>query len=143
MKKIVLWTALVAAAGFPLAACGGGSEANEGIRTIEIEALDSLAFDPASVEVEAGETLRFVVSNPGDNVHEFVLGDESVQMEHEEQADMGMDHGSIESEYPSAELSPGATETLEVTFDAPGTILYGCHEPGHYEGGMRGTVEVT
>lgn len=135
---------LAVVAGVTLAACSGGSDAasGSGTRTIEVETLDSLRFDPMQIQVEAGETVRFVISNPGSTEHEFVLGSEDVQIEHQGQMDIGMEHGSIENELPSVTLAPGDTETFEVTFDEAGTILYGCRVSGHYDGGMVGTVEV-
>lgn len=53
---------------------------------------------------------------------------------------MGMDLGSSESDLPALTLAPGETETVEVTFDDPGTLLYGCHELDHYDQGMVGTI---
>lgn len=122
-----------------LSACGGG-----GPRTIEIAALDELAFDPAEVAVDPGETVRFVVTNEGEAVHEFVLGVEHVQMAHEEASEMGEEHGGmeVEDQLAALELPPGETREVEVTFEEAGEILYGCHEPGHYAGGMVGTVTV-
>jgi uncharacterized cupredoxin-like copper-binding protein len=122
-----------------LVACGGG-----GGERIEIEALDELAWDPASVTVQAGETVTFVVTNEGQAQHEFVLGPEHVQEAHEQAAAGGMEHGEAGGEEAMAvlELAPGETKEATVTFDEPGEILYGCHEPGHYDGGMVGTVTV-
>lgn len=37
----------------------------------------------------------------------------------------------------------GTTKQLTWTFTTAGTTLYGCHEPGHYASGMKGTVTVT
>jgi uncharacterized cupredoxin-like copper-binding protein len=120
---------------------GGGG----GDRVIRVEALDSLAFEPDSVSVEAGESVRFVVTNTGTVEHEFVLGPESVQMAHEEASGMGKEHGAIrlEGQLAALELAPGETEETVVTFEEEGEMLYGCHEPGHYDGGMVGTVTVT
>jgi uncharacterized cupredoxin-like copper-binding protein len=92
-----------------LAACGGGDEGagdghssgmhggngsmmdfgapanpDDADRMIEIDALDALEFDPDSVEVESGDVVTFVVTNVGSDDHEFVLGDEAFQTEHEE-----------------------------------------------------------
>jgi uncharacterized cupredoxin-like copper-binding protein len=39
-------------------------------------------------------------------------------------------------------LEPGETGTLDYTFQEPGTILIGCHEPGHWAGGMRAEINV-
>lgn len=130
-------------------ACAGNGEAGDGgagdggPRTIEITALDELAFEPSEVRVEVGETVRFVVTNPGQLPHEFVLGDEDVQEAHEMAATEGMDHGGAMVEAMAAlTLDPGATEEVTVTFDEPGEVLYGCHVPGHYDAGMVGKVIV-
>jgi uncharacterized cupredoxin-like copper-binding protein len=129
-----------------LTACGDSepasppSPAPSGARTIEIEAQDALRFDPPEVTVSAGETIYFIVSNPGAADHEFILGDEDVQAAH---ADAGEHdgHGSDDA-LASLDLPPGATETATVTFDEPGSILFGCHIDGHYSAGMVGTVTV-
>jgi uncharacterized cupredoxin-like copper-binding protein len=127
--------AVVALAGL-LVACGGG-------RAIEIEALDELAWDPASVTVQAGEPVTFTVTNDGELQHEFVLGTEHVQEAHEMAATEGMEHGEAgEEALAVVELSPGETEEVTVTLEEPGEVLYGCHEPGHYDGGMIGAVTV-
>lgn len=138
MVAVVLLTLAVAA-------CGSGGDGEEGAeggaRTIEVTALDELRFDPASVEVSAGETVRFVVTNDGSTVHDFYVGTEEEQMAHE--AEMGgMDHDADPTE-DAMTLDAGETDELTVTFDEPGTLLYGCHQPGHYDGGMVGTITVT
>lgn len=146
-RSMLLPASVLAAALLLLTACGGGDAAGGGgdgeVRTIEIRALDELAFEPSEVKVEVGETVRFVVTNAGQLPHEFVLGDEDVQEAHEMAAGVGMEHGDATVEAMAAlTLEPGATSDVTVTFDEPGEILYGCHVPGHYEGGMVGKVIV-
>ncbi len=141
-KRIPL--AAGAALALLLAACGGGAETQAGPtgpRVIEIVALDELRFEPERVTVQAGETVRFVVTNEGEAVHDFFVGTEEEQAEHErEMAEMGgMGHGDEEA----LTLDPGETGELTVTFEEPGEVLYGCHQPGHYAGGMVGTITVT
>lgn len=108
-------------------------------RTIEISALDSLEFDSDSVDVKSGETVTFAVTNEGENVHEFVLGDESYQEDHAAEMSAGEDMGMGPNEI---EIEPGETKSLTWSFTEADTVLYGCHEPGHYQGGMAGTVDV-
>jgi uncharacterized cupredoxin-like copper-binding protein len=121
-----------------LAACGG-----DGVRTIEIRALDDLKFDPSEVRVEVGERVRFVVTNDGQIPHEFIVGDEQVQEAHEMAAEEGMEHGAAMEAMAVLELEePDESEEVTLTFDEPGEILYGCHEPGHYAAGMVGTITV-
>jgi uncharacterized cupredoxin-like copper-binding protein len=135
-----------------LAACSSGSTSANGpmedssgtVTTVRITALDSLKFDPAQVTVKAGEPITFVVTNTGATMHEFVLGDEAVQMSHEEQMGSGASMSpGMDMDMRALILAAGATEEATVTFDQPGTVLYGCHQPDHYKGGMVGTITVT
>jgi uncharacterized cupredoxin-like copper-binding protein len=109
-------------------------------RTIEVTAFDSFKFKPVEINVKQGETITFAVSNIGVTVHEFTLGDEDFQSAHEEEmsAEQGMD---MDTE-TSISIDPGETERLTWSFTEAGDVLYGCHEPGHYEAGMVGTIDV-
>jgi uncharacterized cupredoxin-like copper-binding protein len=104
---------------------------------------DTLRIEPAAMTVPAGAPITFVVTNTGAIDHEFTVGDEEVQDEHEqEMIDMGgtpMNH-DLEN---SITVAPGETKELVYTFDAPGTSLAGCHVPGHYPAGMKATINVT
>jgi uncharacterized cupredoxin-like copper-binding protein len=100
-----------------------------------------MRFSPSEIEVRAGETVAFVVTNTGEAVHEFVIGDEHVQEEHE--AGMAEDGDHAEEGPPNAvTVAPGATETLVYRFGEPGELLIGCHVPGHYAAGMVGTITI-
>lgn len=108
-------------------------------RTIEIDMLDTLSFEPDSVDVQVGETITFVLTNTGEIEHDFVIGDEEYQQEHADEA-AGMEHGDLPN---GIDASPGETVEFTWTFTEEGELLYGCHEPGHYLGGMVGTINVT
>jgi len=123
-------------------ALGGQAEADETTRSIAVKTLDSMAFEPSSVDVSAGETVTFVVTNPGQAIHEFTVGDAAMQQEHAEvMAHMpaGVAHGLPNS----VTLRPGETKQLTWRFGRSGTLEYACHEPGHYGAGMRGRITVT
>lgn len=109
--------------------------------TIRVTASDSLRFDPPTLEVNKGDTVTFVVENAGADEHEFVLGDAQYHEEHAQE--MGAGHGHMTASDNAIELDPGETEKLTWTFTEPGWVLFGCHEDGHYEGGMVGTIDVT
>jgi uncharacterized cupredoxin-like copper-binding protein len=109
-------------------------------RTIDVQLLDSLAFDPANLEVQPGQTIRFRATNAGAVDHEFVLGDEATQKEHESAMESG---GSMQMDEANLlTLMPGETRSIVWRFTEPGTVLYGCHAPGHYAAGMVGTIMV-
>jgi uncharacterized cupredoxin-like copper-binding protein len=134
--------AVVLAVGLVAGACAGPvspSPSPAGPRTIEVAMTDDLRFEPSSITVSAGETVRFVVHNAGQAVHEFYIGDEEAQLEHEEEMRMG---GMAHDDPEGVTVPPGETETLEYTFGDAGQLFIGCHEPGHYAGGMVGTITV-
>jgi uncharacterized cupredoxin-like copper-binding protein len=144
---VILATGLAA---LVLVACSGSEETagriDGGERVIQIQAFDSLAFEPDAVSVEPGETVRFVVSNRGAALHEFILAPPQVQMAHGEHATPTghEEHGETKGEIHLAalEVEPGATEEAVVTFEEEGEVIFACHQPGHYAGGMFGTVRV-
>ena len=131
-----------------VAACGGDDGGEDAARTIEVDMVD-IAFEPSSIDVEAGETVRFVFSNEGEAVHEGFVGDEQAQEEHDAERSgdedelegmEGMEHGGDDE---AVVVDPGDTGELTYTFDEPGLLQIGCHQPGHYEAGMVIDVNVT
>lgn len=125
-----------AAAAFAFGAPGDPAAAT---RTIEVVAKDPYRFDPRGVEVDAGETVTFVVTNEGRQEHEFVLGDRQYQEAHGDD----MAAGEMHHEGNAVTVAPGATEELTWTFPSEGEVLYGCHVAGHYDGGMVGAIRVS
>ena len=122
---------------------GEPADASEADRTIEVTVDNELAFDPDEFEVAAGEVVTFQISNTGDIEHEFVLGDEQAQQQMAEE--MGAGDGHAHSGEMSNAVTIHGGETAELTWRFPDeatTVLVGCHVPGHYEAGMRGTVTV-
>jgi uncharacterized cupredoxin-like copper-binding protein len=122
---------LVAAVAAATGAWSGG-----GIRTVELTVRHS-RFDPASIEADPGETIRFVVRNLDPIDHELIVGPMPVQIRHE--VGRGHHHGAIPGEIS---VPAGATRTTTYTFHDPGSIPFGCHLPGHWDYGMRGSVRV-
>jgi uncharacterized cupredoxin-like copper-binding protein len=142
MKRILFLPLVVAFV--LLAACGSddgstGTGAGQGAdRTIDVEMRD-IAYSPASIDVHVGETVRFNFKNTGQVTHDAFIGDATAQEAHEKQMHEGHDHGGD----PNAlSVQPGKSASLTHTFDKAGQVLIGCHEPGHYVGGMKMTVNV-
>lgn len=143
-----LTTLLILGLALLLAACASGENAAESeapsdgsVRTVAVTLSDDMAIDIAESNFAVGETVRFEVTNEGTIQHEFYLGDEEAQDHHaDEMAEMdGMSHDDPNG----VSVAPGATETIEHTFEAAGELLAGCHEPGHYEAGMVATMSVS
>ena len=126
-----------------LAACtSSGSGASTGaVRTIAVTMTDALRFEPDEIAVAMGETVRFEITNEGQAVHEFLIGSEADQARFEEA--MAEEGGGHETS-AGVSVDPGHTATFEYTFSERGSdVLAGCHEPGHYDGGMVATIVVT
>ncbi|HVR32767.1 MAG TPA: plastocyanin/azurin family copper-binding protein [Acidimicrobiia bacterium] len=120
---------------------GEPADAASADRVIEITASDDFRFDPASIEVSAGETATFRVTNIGAIPHDFTLGDESTQQAHAEEMEemAGM---SMPDEPNAMVVAPGETRELTWHFTKAGDLLIGCHETGHYAAGMIAQVTV-
>ena len=124
---------LVAAVGLVvLAGCSPGG----GERTVTVDVHHS-RFSIEQLNVRPGETVRLVLRNSDPIPHELIVGDQSVQDVHE--AGSEARHGDRPGE---VSVGPGATAVTTYRFDRPGRLLFGCHLPGHWAYGMRGTIHV-
>ena len=100
---------------------------------------DAMRFEPAALTVKRGEPITFVVTNAGVVVHEFFVGTEAEQVDHAAEmamTEMSHDHGN------GISVDAGETRSLTMTFPEAGAQLVGCHEIGHYDAGMSGTLTV-
>lgn len=112
----------------------------EASRTIMVDMADTMRFTPSRMQVKRGDTVRFVVRNTGKVMHEMVIGTEAELRSH---AEMMKKHPGMEHDAPyMAHVAPGGREEITWTFDKPGTFMYGCLIPGHWEAGMKGSIEV-
>ena len=109
-------------------------------RTVKIDMSDKLRFTPASLGINQGETVKFVVKNSGKTMHEMVLG---TMRELKEHAEMMKKHPTMEHDEPyMAHVAPGKTETMIWQFTKAGEFYFGCLVPGHFDAGMIGQVRV-
>jgi len=110
-------------------------------RMVEIVASDDFRFDPVNVTVMVGETVTFRIVNAGQLPHDFTLGDQMTQDEHE--AEMAeMDGMTMSDEVNAVTVAVEETKELTWQFTEPGTVLIGCHQTGHYAAGMKGEITV-
>lgn len=146
-------------------AFGEPAPAAKATRTVEV-ILQDISFSPKSLDVKAGETVRFVLVNKGQLLHEFSLGDAAMHASHQQEMlkmqqsgmftanamPMGsMDHGAMahgemggmqHNDPNSVLVEPGKTAELTWTFSTPGALEFACNIPGHYQAGMMGKLTV-
>ena len=112
-------------------------------RSIEVRMDDTMRFAPDTLQVQAGETIRFVVHNAGKVEHELVLGTDADIRAHAEDMKKGTDHSHSHAGATAISVAPGQTGELVVTFTQTGTLQMACQIPGHYDAGMKGQLKVT
>ena len=129
---------------------GGHHDDNEAIgkpgvaanarRTVKVDMTDNMRFSPGAIAVKQKETVRFVVTNSGKLKHELVLGTEKELKEHYEamKKNPGMEHADPNM----VTLAPGKTGEVIWQFTKAGKVDFACLQPGHYDGGMKGAVNV-
>lgn len=130
-----------AAAGFSFGEPGKATEVD---RTIRIT-MKTMSFEPASLTVRSGETIRFVVSNKSEIDHDFTIGDAETQKAHRaEMAEAMREAGRMaHGEDPNAMLvKAGQRRELIWKFTRAGRFEFACNVPGHYEAGMKGVIVV-
>ncbi|HKX43220.1 MAG TPA: cupredoxin family protein [Burkholderiaceae bacterium] len=109
-------------------------------RTIKVEMTDTMRFTPERIAVKRGETVRFVVHNGGQLLHEMVLGTKEAIAEHAELMKKfpEMEHADANI----AHVRPSATGEIVWQFTKAGEFRFACLQPGHFEAGMVGSVTV-
>jgi uncharacterized cupredoxin-like copper-binding protein len=108
-----------------------------GTRTVVLTVHHS-RFSVSDLRVRPGEAVVFVVRNEDPIAHELIVGPMSVQLRHESGRERW--HPPVPGEV-SVRLFDTASTTY--TFGEPGTVLFGCHLPGHWAYGMQGRIVVS
>lgn len=119
---------------------GIAADRKPGLRTIRMSMNDAMRFNPATVQVTEGETVRLLVKNEGKLMHELVLGTRA-QLE---------EHAALMKKYPNMEhaepymahVAPGKVGEIVWTFNRPGDFEFACLMAGHFEAGMQGKIKV-
>ncbi|MGY2184993.1 plastocyanin [compost metagenome] len=179
LRKSVLLVTCVLALSSPVWASpaptydfGQPAPASKASRSVEV-VMGDMTFTPKAINIKAGETVRFVLVNKGQLLHEFNLGDAAMHVKHQQEMlqmqqsgmltptgvkemDHGsmadMDHGAMghdtksgmKHDDPNSVLvEPGKTAELTWTFSKATNLEFACNIPGHYQAGMVGKLTVS
>jgi uncharacterized cupredoxin-like copper-binding protein len=99
-------------------------------RVVRIAAGPDLRFYPDVVRVAAGETITFEVTTMGMTTHEFMVGPT---------ADVAADKAGTPE---VADIGMMQAKAVTYAFTGSGPFGFACHAPGHFEAGMKGTIEI-
>jgi len=132
-------------------------------RTIEVSMFDNY-YEPESLSIKEGETVRFIVRNKGALVHEFNIGTAEQHVAHQPEMLMMVEHGVLKvdridldaaramqasmghgmhEEPNSVLLEPGKSGEIVWTFPEHASLQFACNVPGHYDAGMQGDIKLS
>ena len=138
---------------------GKSSEVN---RTIEIKMYDNY-YEPREIKIKKGETIKFIVHNYGELVHEFNIATKEMHIKHQPEM-MKMveheillpnkidkkkmkemakkDHAMGHSHSNSVLLEPNEVGEIIWKFSTNANLEAACNVPGHYESGMVANLKI-
>lgn len=142
---------------------GKAGKASAATRTVTITMHDNF-YEPKGMTFKEGETVRFVIHNKGEFVHEFTIATAEMHKSHAPAMQMMVEHGVLEpdrinweaakqmqakmghgmhDEPNSALLEPGKSAEIVWTFPKHAALEFACNVPGHYESGMVGKIKLS
>ncbi|WP_082114050.1 cupredoxin domain-containing protein [Kiloniella litopenaei] len=146
-----------------LPSIGKQGKASQISRTVEVNLEDNY-FSPETISVTKNQTVRFVIKNSGEFVHEFNIGTAAMHAGHQKEMMMMTEHGILEvdkinrdkmmmmdmgdgetmshDDPNSVLLEPGETAEIIWQFPEAAELEFACNVPGHYESGMVGEIKV-
>ena len=158
MKKLILLFIFVAfnsnAASMKM--IGSKGDPNEVTRVIEVKMYDNY-YEPSLIKVKKGETVKIIVKNLGELVHEYNIATKEMHIKHQPEMMMMVENEILLSDRVDREkmkqmakknpsmshshsnsvlLSPGEKGELVWKFSNKAKIEAACNVPGHYEVGM-------
>ena len=129
-------------------------------RTIKIKMYDNY-YEPNVINVKKGETIKFIVQNLGEMVHEYNIATKEMHIKHQpemqklveheillvDKIDMvkmkemsKKDHSLSHSHSNSIMVEPKKTGEIIWKFSKDTVLEMACNIPGHYESGMVGKI---
>jgi uncharacterized cupredoxin-like copper-binding protein len=118
-------------------------------RSIEVTLLDSMKFTPNNIQVNAGETIRFILRNKGKLAHEMVLGNAQDIALHAKEMQAMAAGGNTNHQHQhggsgamAVSVPAGEVREWVIKFDQAIELEIACLVAGHYEAGMKGQLRV-
>ena len=166
IKKILLTVYFILFSNFVFAESmkmiGMKGKSNEVSRTINVKMYDNY-FEPKSIKVKSGETIKFVVENKGKLVHEYNIATKKMHLKHQPEMMMMMQMGILlptkldmkkmkEASKTNRAMSHSHSNSLLLEPNKKGEIIWkfstneelevACNVPGHYQAGMVSSVSI-
>ena len=163
MKKLIFFIILIPNILYAGSMLMIGMQGNEESvdRTIKVSMYDNY-YQPNKFEIKKGETIKFIVQNKGELVHEFNIATKKMHLKHQPEMLMMVENEIIladkidkkkmmemSKKNPSMAhkhsnsvlLSPGESAELIWKFSNSIALEAACNVPGHYEAGMVAKIK--
>ena len=139
---------------------GEKGDPNKIDRVVSIKMYDNY-YEPNIVKIKKGETIKFIVQNLGEMVHEYNIGTKEMHIKHQPEMQKLIDHEIItvdkidrikmkkmskmdhslgHSHANSIMLEPKTSGEIIWKFTKDINLEMACNIPGHYESGMFGSL---
>ena len=139
---------------------GEKGDPNDIDRIINIKMYDNY-YEPNIIKVKEGETVKFIVQNLGEMVHEYNIATKEMHIKHQPEMQKLVEHGILlvdkidmkkmkkmskndhslsHSHANSVMVEPKKTAEIIWKFSKNLSLEIACNIPGHYETGMVGKI---
>ena len=139
---------------------GEKGDPNKIDRIVNIKMYDNY-YEPNLIKIKKGETIKFIVENLGEMVHEYNIGTKEMHIKHQPEMQKlvdheillidkidrvkmkkmsKMDHSLGHSHSNSVMLEPKTSGEIIWRFSKNINLEIACNIPGHYESGMVGNI---
>ena len=139
---------------------GEKGDPNKFDRIINVKMYDNY-YEPNKIMIKKGETIKFVIENLGEMVHEYNIGTKKMHIEHQPEMQKLVDHEILlidkidkikmkkmskhdhslsHSHSNSVMLEPKEIGEITWKFSKDISLEIACNVPGHYETGMVGKI---
>ena len=163
MKKFLLLFFLIPGISFAasMKMIGEKGDPNKVDKVIKIKMYDNY-FEPSEINIKKNQTIRFIVHNHGEFVHEFNIATKEMHLKHQPEmikmveyeillADKidkikmkeisKKDHSMRHSHANSVLLEPNKSGEIIWKFNTDSKLEAACNIPGHYESGMIAKIK--
>ena len=164
MKKLILLFIFIAfnSNAVSMKMIGSKGDPKDVTRVIEVKMYDNY-YEPNSIQVKKGETIKIIVTNLGDLVHEYNIGTKEMHIEHQPEMARLIEHDILlgdridhkkmkemskkdhslgHKHANSVMLEPNKTGEIIWKFSKDISLEMACNIPGHYESGMVGPITI-
>jgi len=158
MKKIILLFILIPSISFAasMSMIGEKGDPTKVVRVIKVKMYDNY-YEPSEFKIKKNETIKFVVFNYGEFVHEFNIATKEMHLKHQTEMMMMVENEILladridkkkmkelskknqsmkHSHSNSVLIEPNKSAEIIWKFNTEAELEAACNVPGHYEVGM-------